>query len=172
MSDRVCTGFTGDFDQSFCDQRTGDTGAQQIFTFINRIGPEHREHEIANEFLTQVVDENVFRFDTEFKGFLTGRVEFFALSEIGCEGDHFTLVCVLQPFQDDRGIQTARIGQDNFLNVAHRVSFDCFSLKGIRNLNLEYRSDIANSHFMPFQVKREHVSVENARQGNTLSRNA
>ena len=45
--------------------------------------------------------------------------EFFALADVGGEGDDLAAVGVLQPFEDDGGIQTARIGEDDFLGVDH-----------------------------------------------------
>jgi hypothetical protein len=37
------------------------------------------------------------------------------LANVGGEGDHFAVVLVLQPFEDDGGVQTARVGENNSL---------------------------------------------------------
>jgi hypothetical protein len=37
------------------------------------------------------------------------------LADVCCEGDHFAVVLVLQPFENDGGVQTARVGEDNTL---------------------------------------------------------
>jgi acid stress-induced BolA-like protein IbaG/YrbA len=41
------------------------------------------------------------------------RLEFFALAEVGGEGHHFAVVGILQPLEDDRGVQTAGIGEND-----------------------------------------------------------
>ena len=45
-------------------------------------------------------------------------LEFLALTEIGREGDHLAAIGLLQPLQDDRGVEPARIGEHHFLYVA------------------------------------------------------
>jgi hypothetical protein len=50
---------------------------------------------------------------------LPRRLELFTLAQVGREGHHFALIGVLQPLEDYRGIQAARIGKHNFLYVAH-----------------------------------------------------
>jgi hypothetical protein len=131
VRNRVGTGQTRDVDQTFRDQRARDRGAQQVLAFVDRIGAEHRKHEIAHEFFAQIIDVDVFRLDAQLDRLGTCRLEFFALPEIGGEGDDFAFVDVLQPFQDDRGIQPARIGKHHFVDVAHCVSvfrFQCLSI--------------------------------------------
>ena len=49
------------------------------------------------------------------------RFQFFALAEVGGEGHDFAVVGVLQPLEDDRGIQSAGIGEDDFLDFAHFI---------------------------------------------------
>jgi hypothetical protein len=46
-----------DLDLPLGDQRPGDRGAKQIVAFVARIGAHHREDEIADEFLAQIVDD-------------------------------------------------------------------------------------------------------------------
>ncbi len=56
---------------------------------------------------------------------LAGRLQLLALAEIGGEGDHLGLVGLLQPLQDDRRIEAARIGEhdllDGLLRLGHGV---------------------------------------------------
>ena len=59
MTHRVGTHLLGDLDLLLGDQGPGDGGAQQIDAFIDRIGAEHGEDEIADEFLAQVLDEDL-----------------------------------------------------------------------------------------------------------------
>jgi hypothetical protein len=48
-----------DLDLALGDQRPGDRGAEQVLALIERIGAEHREDEVAHEFLAQILDEDV-----------------------------------------------------------------------------------------------------------------
>jgi hypothetical protein len=45
--------------------------------------------------------------------FLRAGLEFFALAEIGGEGHHFCAEFGLQPFENDRGVEAARIGEND-----------------------------------------------------------
>ena len=54
-----------------------------------------------------------------FSAFCARGFQFLTLAEVGGEGDHFALVGVLQPFQDDRGVQSAGIGEDGFFDIRH-----------------------------------------------------
>ena len=105
---------------SFSDQGAGDGGAQQILAFIDGIGPEHREDEVAHEFLAQVVHEDVLGLDAQQFGLVPGRAQFLALAQVGGEGHHLAIIGHLQPFQDDAGIQPARIGKHDLLHVLLR----------------------------------------------------
>ena len=44
------------FNQAFGNQWTRDRGAQQVQTFIKRIGPEHGEDKIAHKLFTHIFD--------------------------------------------------------------------------------------------------------------------
>ena len=50
---------------------------------------------------------------------LARRLEFFALADVGRERDDFGVVVVLQPLQDDGGVEAARVGEHDFLDIAH-----------------------------------------------------
>ena len=108
-------GLPGDFDEMLGDQRPGDRGAEQIEPLIQRVGAEHREHEIAHEFLAHVADVDLL--DAEQLGLLARRLQLVALTEIGGEGDDFGAEFGLQPFEDDRGVEPARIGEHDLLHV-------------------------------------------------------
>ena len=62
VADGVATGFFGDFYQSFGNQGARDRCAQQVFAFVQGVGAEHREDEIAHKFFAQVFDKDVFFF--------------------------------------------------------------------------------------------------------------
>ncbi len=44
------------------------------------------------------------------------RFHFAVLAEVGSEGDDLAGVRLLQPFKDDRGVEPARIGENDFLD--------------------------------------------------------
>ncbi len=115
MRDGIGTGLGGNLDQVLGNQRAGNRRAEQVDAFIDRIGTEHREDEIAHEFFTHVLDENLL--DAQHLGLLARRLQFFALAEIGREGHDFGVEFGLKPLQDDRGVEAAGIGENDFLHV-------------------------------------------------------
>src|SRR5207248_8158496 len=115
MGYRVGTDFLGDLDLLLGNQRPRDRGAEQILALIHRIGAEHRKYIVADEFLAQILDEDVFRLDAEQERLRPRRLELLALAEIGSEGYDLSAIRLLQPLQDDGGVQSARIGEHDFL---------------------------------------------------------
>jgi hypothetical protein len=120
VRDRIGAGFLRDLDEALGDQRPGDRGAEQILALIHRVGAEHREDEIAHELLAQILDEDVLRFDAELERLGARRLQLLALAEIGGESDDFAAVGVLQPLQDHRGVQSARISQYDLFDARFR----------------------------------------------------
>ena len=106
-----------DLDQPLGNQRARDGRSQQIQTFVQCVRPKHRKHEIADEFFTHVLD--VDRGRAHHLGLLAGGFQFLALTKIGGKGDDLAAIFGLQPFQDDGCVQTARIGEDDFLGGGH-----------------------------------------------------
>src|SRR5690606_7672148 len=84
---RIGAGLVRDLDLTLGDQRPRDRGAEKIHAFIQRVGAEHREDEVAHELLS--------------------------LAEVGGEGNHLAAVFLLQPAQDHRRIEPAGIGEHN-----------------------------------------------------------
>ena len=127
MGDGVGADLLGDLDLLLGDQRPRDRGAEQILPLVQRVGAEHREHVVAHEFLAQVLDEDVLRLDAEQQRLLARRLELLALAEIGGEGDDLAAIGGLQPFQDDRGVEPARIGEHDFLDIGlcHAMPVRC-----------------------------------------------
>ena len=111
VADRVGADLARDLDLALGDQRPGDRGAEQILALVERVGAEHREDVVADELLPQVVDEDVLGLDAEQLGLGPRRLDLLALAEIGGEGDDFGAIFGLQPFQDDRGVEPARISE-------------------------------------------------------------
>tara|TARA_R110002020_G_scaffold25127_21_gene81849 strand:- start:1437 stop:2375 length:939 start_codon:yes stop_codon:yes gene_type:complete len=126
MGDRVGAGLAGDLDEALGDQRPRDRGAQQIGAFVDGVGPEHREHEVAAELLAHVLDVDFL--DARPLGLLAGRGQLLALAEIGGEGDDLRPEFGLQPLQDDRRVEAAGIGEHDLLDstcVGHGSSSRC-----------------------------------------------
>ena len=117
MSNGVGADLLGDLDLLLGDQRPRDRGAEQVLALVHRVGAEHRKDVVAHEFLAQVLDEDVLRLDAEQLGLGARRLELLALAEIGREGHDLAAIGRLQPLQDDRGIEPARIGEHDFLHV-------------------------------------------------------
>ena len=112
MGHRVGADLPRDFDLALGDQRPGYRGAKQIGAFIKRVGPEHWKDEIAHEFFAQIIDKDL-RGAQQFC-FPPRRLQFFALAEIGGEGDDFAAIGLLKPAQYDGGVEPARIGKHYF----------------------------------------------------------
>ncbi len=45
------------------------------------------------------------------------RLELLALAEVGGEGDDLALIGLLQPFEDHAGVEPARIGEDDSVDL-------------------------------------------------------
>ena len=118
VGDGIGADFLRDLDLLLGDERPRDGGAEQILALVKRVGAEHRKHVVADEFLAQILDEDVLRLDTEHQRLLPRRLEFLALPEIGGKGDDLAAIGGLQPFQDDRGVEAAGIGQHDFFHVS------------------------------------------------------
>ena len=132
VGDRVGADFVGDLDLALGDQRPGDRGAEQVCALVQRVGAEHGEDEIADEFFAQVVDIDVARLDAQQFGLRTGGLQLLALADIGGEGHHLAAIGFLQPAQDDGSIEAAGIGQHDFFDVAAHVG-----ARAVRELQCE-----------------------------------
>jgi hypothetical protein len=115
VADRVGADLARDLDLALGDQRPRDRGAEQILALIDGVRPEHREDIIADELLAQVVDEDVLGLDPEQLRLAARRLHLLALAEIGGEGDDLRPIFGLQPFEDDRGVEPARISEHDLL---------------------------------------------------------
>jgi hypothetical protein len=121
MADGVGADPLRDLDLLLGDQRAGDRGAEEIEALILRIGPEHREDVVADELLAEILDEDVLGLDAEQQRLPAGRFQLLPLAEVGGEGDHLASIGRLEPFQDDRRIEPAGIGEHDLLDASgHR----------------------------------------------------
>ena len=117
MGHGIGAGFGCNLDQPLRDERPRDGCAKQIKPFIDRVRPEHGKNEVAHEFFAHILDEDLRR--THHLGLPAGRFQLFALAQVGGEGDNLAAIFGLQPFQDDRGVETAGIGENDFLRCGH-----------------------------------------------------
>ena len=122
---RIGAHLTRDLDLALGDQRPRDRRAEQIQPLIQRVGAHHREHVIAHELLAQIVDKDMLRLHAGRLGLLARGLELLALAEIGGEGDDLTLIGLLQPFQDHAGVQSARIGEDDAVDLFGHEALQC-----------------------------------------------
>ena len=117
VADRVGADHLRDLDLALGDQRPRDRRAEQVQPFVQRVRAHHREDVIADEFLAQIVDEDVLGLDARHLRLLARRLQLLALAQVGGEGDDFAVIRLLQPFQDHARIQTARIGEDDAVDL-------------------------------------------------------
>ena len=117
MAHRVGIHHLGDLDLALGDQRARDRGAKQIQALIERVRAHHREDEVLDELLAQIVDEDVLGLHAGHLGLLARRLELLALAEVGGEGDHLALIFLLEPFQDHARVQAARIGEHDAVDL-------------------------------------------------------
>jgi hypothetical protein len=115
MRNGLGTGFARDLDLSLGDQRPRDRRAEQVDPLIERIHAKHREHVVANELLAKILYIDLA--DAHLFGLGASGFQLFSLTEIGGEGHDLAIILFLQPSQDDRGVQPARIGEHNFIYV-------------------------------------------------------
>ena len=116
MRDRVGADLARDLDQPLGDEGPRDRGAEQVLALVLGVGAKHQEHVVAHEFLAQILDEDVIRLDAQHLRLFARRLELLALAEVGGEGHDLRAVFGLQPFENDRGVQPARIGEDDALD--------------------------------------------------------
>ena len=70
VGDGVGAGRLGDLDEALGDQRAGDRGAEQVEPLVLGVGAEHREDEVADELVAQILDVDVFGAHAEELGLL------------------------------------------------------------------------------------------------------
>ena len=127
----------GDVSQGLGNAGTGEGGAQQVILIL---GAELQggEDVVLHEVLLQVQDVQLG--SAGLLGLLFQAVQLGALTHVAGNGDDLTVVVVfLQPGDDDGGIQAARVGQHNLLDV----------FLFLHNLSLLFALFLRISHFRP-----------------------
>jgi hypothetical protein len=114
VADGVGADLAGDLDLALGDQRPRDRGAEKVLALVERVGAEHGHDEVPHEFLAQVVHEDLLH--AQHLRLLARGLQFLALTQVGGEGDDFAAIGRLQPFQDDRGVEAAGIGEHHLLD--------------------------------------------------------
>ena len=120
VRDRIGADYLGDLDLLLGDERARDRGTQQILALVERVGTEHRKDIVADEFLAQILDEDILRLHAQHLGLAPRRLDLLALAQVSREGHNLRVIFGLQPFQDDRGVEPTRISEHHFqLLVGH-----------------------------------------------------
>src|ERR1700676_290338 len=112
MRKSVGAEFQRDFRLALPEHRASHGGAQQISVLVDGAGAKGRPDVIAHEFFTEVFD--VGGGGTRGEGFFARGFEIFLLADVADHGDHFAAVVFLEPRNDDGGVQTSGIGEDDF----------------------------------------------------------
>ena len=112
----------GDLNQPFRDDRPRKGGAQQVFALVDRARLDGRDDKIVDEFLGEVLD--VAFGGARLDRLLLKPLELaHALPDVGRDRNHLTAVMLLEPGDDDRGVQTAGIRQNDFIEFLFHISF-------------------------------------------------
>ena len=115
VADRVRALLDGDVDETLRDQRAGRGGAEEIF-LIRGAGLEAGHDVIGGILLREIEDIELRRAGLD--GLFLQPLELVRLPDVAGDGDDLAVVVVLlQPRDDDRGIQTAGVGEHDFLDV-------------------------------------------------------
>ena len=112
MSHRIGTLGSRDLDHALRDQRTGNACPEEILPLVKRPGLHHGEDKIPRELLLQVID--ITPGSTRAECLRLQSLEFLLLTDVCAEGDDLSGVGFLDPVQNNGGIQTPRVGDNNF----------------------------------------------------------
>ena len=112
VGDRVGVFRAGNFHHALGDQGPGDAGAQKILALVNGPGLDHRENEVAGEFLPQIVDVAYAGAGAERLFLQT--VQFLLLAHVGAKGHNLGRIGFLQPGEQHGSVQTPGISDHDF----------------------------------------------------------
>ncbi len=96
------------------DEGPRDRGPHQVRALVHRVGPEHREHEVADELLAEVHD--VDGGGAGAQGLLLDRDQLLALPQIGAVGHDLAAIGLDEPAEDDRGVEASRVREHDLLD--------------------------------------------------------
>ncbi len=84
------------------DAGAGDGGSEEVAAFVYGIGLEHGEDVVGGKFFLEVADVALGSAGCESLGLES--VEFFALADVGTVGDNFSIIFLLEPKKENRGV--------------------------------------------------------------------
>src|SRR6516165_12235700 len=93
-------------------QGTRNTCPEKILVLVKRRSLKHWKNEIAGKLFSQVVD--VAFGGTSLQRFLLQPLQFLLLPDVGAERDYFRRVLLLDPLEDNRSIEPARVSNHDF----------------------------------------------------------
>jgi hypothetical protein len=106
VADGVGVRLAGDFHLLGGDQRAGDRRAEEIVLFVDRVGAEHREAEIAGEFLAKVHYDHFI--GAALVSLVLDALQLVALPEFRSERHELDArVALLEPRKDDGRVESA-----------------------------------------------------------------
>jgi len=104
----------------FASSGPRDRSAEQVLVLVDAAGADHLPEIVADELLAHILHVDFGGAGLDRLLFEAGQL-IAALADIAAHGDHVAAVIFLQPRDDDRGIQAARIGERYFLRFVHKV---------------------------------------------------
>src|SRR5882724_1276127 len=122
--------------------------------FVNGAGAERGPDVFANEFFAEILD--VGGGSAGGQGFFARGFEIFLLADVADHGDDFAAVIFLEPGDDDGGVQTSGVGEDDFFRfglllfhgfpLLEKSTVDSLGLtakswKGWRSMPRHYKDD-------------------------------
>ena len=107
----------GDVHKGLGDERAGDGGSQQVAVFVAGRAAHHGKHKVFGHFFAQI--KHIGLGSAGFERLFFHARKVFGLAEVGGNGNDLALVGLDEPFEDNRSIKPARIGENDFFNILH-----------------------------------------------------
>jgi hypothetical protein len=110
---RIGANCARDLDLALGDQRPRGRGSEEVLAVVDRACAEHREDEVADELLAEVLD--VALLGARRDRFRADSLELdVTLPYVGGDADDARpVVVLLEPRNNDRGVETARVGEND-----------------------------------------------------------
>ena len=115
VADGVSAFLESDLNEPLGNAWTGRAGTQQVF-FVDGAGFHGGDNKVIHIFIHEI--QHIQLGSAGLQGFLFQSLEFVSLSDIAGDGDDFRIVVVfLEPGDDDGCIQSAGVGEYDFLVI-------------------------------------------------------
>ena len=118
VRDCISARFGCNFHKALGDQRARDRSTKQIFSLVNRVATKHRKHIISHKLFSNVINKGFS--GPRLQRLLAHRRVIITVAEVRSECHDFAVELLLQPFEYCRGIKSARVGQNNLVDLSHR----------------------------------------------------